>query len=100
MAGNLFTGRQAHFFDIAMVTGNNHGIAFTPCCINDAAKLFIYRFNCLNAGLEVAGMTHHVTIGIIHYDDIVFPASNSIHQLVGDLRSAHFRLQVIGRHIR
>ena len=45
-------------------------------------------------------MTHHITVGIVHHDEIEFLGVDSLNQLVFHFVSAHFRLQVVCGNFR
>ena len=43
-------------------------------------------------------VAHHVSVGKVHYDKVVFVLLYRSHELVFDAISAHLRLQIVGRH--
>ena len=45
-------------------------------------------------------MPHHITVGEVHHDEIVFGLVDSSHELILHLVGTHLRLQVVGSHLR
>ena len=45
------------------------------------------------------GVTYHVTVGIVHHNEIVLLSTDSFHQLVLHFVSTHFRLQVVSSYL-
>lgn len=56
--------------------------------------------HCFGDGMVNTCVTHHVTIGKIHHDEIILLRIDSTDELVLYLEGTHLRLQVVGCHLR
>ncbi|MNE01326.1 hypothetical protein D3C80_937620 [compost metagenome] len=84
---------------ITMICRQEDGIAVFKGFRHDFRHTLIYRLCCLNSGFPDTGMTNHIGIGKVKANKIstlyLYFRNNGVFQLI----SAHFRFQVIGRHI-
>ena len=66
----------AHLFNIAVVCCDQ---AMAVCGLNGvcyAQQTIVDTLHCLDGGAEIAGVTHHVAVGVIADDDIEFSGFN------------------------
>ena len=89
----------AHHFSVTMIRRDQdfspdflHGIHYPP-------NTNIQVFDCLDGGLKITAVAHHIGIGVIADNHVIVTTLDCRHQFVSDFRGAHFRLLVIGRDI-
>ena len=63
-------------------------------------KAEVYNEQGLSLIHIYTGMTHHITIGVVHHDEIELLGLDSCNQLVLHLVRTHFRLQVVSGNLR
>ena len=81
--------------------GNNDG--FITLCFSSFDRFFdtsIYCNHCLFDCLINTGMPYHITVCIVHNDEIILILINGSYQFIFYFISTHFRLQIIGCHLR
>ena len=83
-----------------MVGGDDEGTAGPLHRIGDATDGDVHRFGRGNRCLEDAAVADHVGVGDVADDGVVAAGIDRRHQLVGQLRAAHLRLQVVGGDLR
>ena len=81
-----------------MIGGDEQGAAGGLHGCLDGTKAAIHRLAGGDGGGQAAGMAHHIGIGEVQHDQIMRAGGDGGHRLFSQLRRAHFRLQVIGRH--
>ena len=89
-----------HLLAVAMVGGNQGLPSGREQGLLDSSQALIKGLHGGDGGLEHSGMPHHVAVGEVDHDTVESPLFNRLHQFVGDLAGTHFRLQVVGGHIR
>ena len=65
-------------------------------CLRDA--LVESLDSLLDGGVD-SGVTHHVAVGEIDHDEVIFLGIDRLDELFGHLGSAHLGLEVVGRHL-
>ena len=84
---------------VAVVGGEQHLAARGQHRADDPARALVHGLDGLDRRLEHAGVAHHVAVGKVQDDDVVFAALDAPHALVGHEVGAHFGLQVVGCHL-
>ena len=85
-----------HLLAISMISGNDHAAISRQYRFGHPANTGINGFHCLDGGIKVTGMTHHVGIGKIHHNQIVVLSGQTVQRRRQDTIGAHFRSQIIG----
>ena len=83
-----------------MVGGKKHYPAHFNGAVSHSAHAVIDSLDRFDGSLEYAGVSYHIAVCEIEYNNIVFSAFNRFAYLVAYLVRAHFRLKVIGRDLR
>ena len=85
---------------ITMVSDND---CFVILCFSGFDYIFHTSINSNNSFFDCfvnAGMTYHITVSKVYYDEVIFVFIDSSHQFVFYFVSAHFRLQVVSSNFR
>ena len=96
MRASIFFG---HGFSIAMVCGNQHHTTGRSHLVHDLAHARIHSLAGLDGGLQNTGMSYHIHIGEIQYDQIICGFAYPVQQLLCHHAGAHFRFQIISGDI-
>ena len=94
-----FTVFINHFLCIPMICRNNGRPLFFKKFIHDFFNAQIDCFTSLHSSRHNTGVSHHVHIGEIEYDQIVGVGSNSINDRLRYFKSTHFGFLIIGGNI-
>ena len=85
---------------ITMVSNDNCFIILCFGSFDYILHASVYSDNSFLYSFVNAGMTYHVTISEVHYNEIVFVFVDGSYQFIFHFVSAHFRFQVISSHFR
>ncbi len=100
MGGKRFPGFIIHkLFRIPVIRANEHGAIYFFDSIHRFSYTFVYRFHCFDGSRFHTGMTHHIRVGKINDNYIVFAGFDGIHQFIAYFISAHLRFQVIRGYV-
>ena len=69
-----------HHLDIAVIGGEQHHAMGFLDRRAQLAQTFVDRVHRLHRRIHHAGMTHHVGIGVVGDDEIIFAAADRLHQ--------------------
>ena len=84
---------------ITVVGDYNHLITVSLGSLDSVMETVVDGFDSLlDSGVD-SGMTHHVAIGIVDNDPVIFLGIDCFDQLVFHLISAHLGLQVVGSYL-
>ena len=87
-----FSGRRLlQFFNVAMVRSDNHRPADFEDSWDNDREAFIGSFNRFDGSFFIAGVSHHIRVGIIDENEIIFVFGQCGDESLGDLRGTHFR---------
>ena len=89
----------AHLLTIAVIRGDQTFTTRSKQCRFDAAQALIKGFHRRHCGIKLTGVAHHVTVGKVDDDKVVVTRLDGRDQRIGNLMSAHLRLQVIGGNV-
>jgi len=89
-----------HHLGIAVIGSDKALRAGLPDDISNLTETGINRFGRRDRRRVDAGMANHIAIREIADNEVVFAAANCRDKPVGNQRSAHFRLEIIGGHFR
>ena len=84
---------------IAVVGNDDSLITVRLCGLNHVMHTCIDSHNGLLYSLIHTGMTHHVTIGKVHHNEIILVGADGLHQTVAYKVGAHLGLQVVCGHL-
>src|ERR1700687_1574620 len=93
-------GGVDHVFGVAVVRSNEPSSAAGLEGLVEAGKSGVHLLHGLDCCLEDSPMPDPVGIGINHDDGVEVAFLNRFHHGIGDSRSRHFRLQVVGGDFR
>ena len=82
-----------------MVCGEQHCVAVGDCLVHHVLHQFVDGFHRLGDGRVNTGVTHHVAVGEVQDDHILFFAPDLGDELFRHFGGAHLRQQVIGGHL-
>ena len=85
---------------ITVVGDDDYFIIVCLGSFNSIFHTFVDGFHCLLDSFVDTGMSHHITIGVVHHDEIELLGLDSFNQLVLHLVRTHFRLQVVSGNLR
>ena len=68
-------------------------------CFDDLLHAVVDSPYCLGDGVIDTCVTHHVTVGEVHHDEVVLVLVDGCHQFVLYLEGTHFRFQVVGSYL-
>ena len=101
MGGMCLTGcRVTHLFCVTVVSGNQQLAAYGFNRFRNLLNAVVQRFNRFNGCFHHAGVAHHIAIRIVTDDGVVFTALDRGHQFFGQLRRAHFWLEIVSGDFR
>ena len=92
-------GLVPHGLAIAVVRDHQHRASDLLERRDHPAKPVVHRLAGGNRRLEHAGVSHHVRVGEVGHDQVVFTALDGGDEPVRDLGLGHLGLQVVGRHL-
>ena len=84
---------------IAVVGNDDDLVAHFASCIDGVVNTTVYSPDSFADGVIHTSVTHHVAVGIVNDDEVVFVLADGCDEFVTHLGSAHFGLQVVGCHI-
>ena len=91
--------RIDHDIAVAMIGSDNHRASDSLQCFNRTSKALIDGFAGGNRCVQIARVSYHIRVGIVH-DDQVVPILDGLHKSIGDFTSRHLGLQIVGGDIR
>jgi len=86
-----------HLLGIAVIGGDDDLAADRAHRLDHATDASVQHLDGLRGGFHVAGMPHHVAVGVIADDGVILAAQDRGFELVGHFKRAHFRFQVVSR---
>ena len=89
-----------HSFAIAMIGRDDGDAAFCQHRIHQMAGALVHAFHGGDGGGQGTGVANHVRIGEIDEQEIVVDGRKPAQRSLGEGSGAHFRGQVVGRHLR
>ena len=89
-----------HLVRIAVVRCNQRHAVLLGDRVQYASNAGIHCFHSGLCSVKYTRMADHVAVCIVQDNHIVFAGFNALDQPVGDLVSAHLRLQIVGGHLR
>ncbi len=89
-----------HFIDVAVVSGDYCGAVHFHGRFNHAADALVHHLDRFDRGVENAGVAHHVAVGEVQDNHVVFAGCNPIYHLVAYRVGAHLRFQIKGGYVR
>ena len=60
-----------HLFNVTVIGGDQAMAAHAGQRVDNAADAAIDEFDCLNRGVEVAGVAYHIAVGKIADDQVI-----------------------------
>ncbi len=101
MCGHWLVGVGCQeLFGVAMISSDQRHPAGSKRRFQHSSKLTIHRSGCGNGGRNDSGVSHHVAVGEIQHDEVIGTAGNRLTDGIGNARSTHLRLKVVGWHFR
>ena len=88
-----------HAFGVSVIGRQQDPAALRRHCVRDPAYAGVHGFHGLYGGRQNAGVSHHVTVGEVQDDQVVFSAPDARNRFVGHAIGAHLRLQIVGRDL-
>ena len=91
-----------HGFGVAVIGGDNPG-GFVVAGFKrlvDTPETQVHRFHRFNGRFQIAGVTHHIRVGVIHDDGVEFVFLDGLYHRVGDAFGAHLGLQIVSGNFR
>ena len=89
-----------HLLAVSVVGADKHLSVHFFKSFHRTSYAGIYCFHSLDRGFLYTGMADHIGICKVDDDHIIFSGSDGLAKFVADLRSAHLRLEIIGRNLR
>ena len=83
------------------VIGNDDSLVIVSLSsLNDLTHTVVNGPYSLSDSIIDTSVSHHITIGEVYHDEVILLCVDGTYQLVLHLVSTHFRLQVVGSHLR
>ena len=83
--GRLALLRFEHLVGVAVVCRDEHDVAQTLACLDDAADALVDVLHGPHDGLNVAGVADHVAVREVAAQEIIFAGLHGLDHAVGDL---------------
>ena len=92
MSGEGRTVRLFHLVGVAVVGGQNQNAVHLFDGLGGAAHAGVHRFHRFDGRIHESGMAHHIAVGVVEDDHVVFARADALAHRVAHLIGAHFRL--------
>jgi hypothetical protein len=87
---------SAYIVAIAVIGSNDKFVIIFAAESNYFSDNFIELFNCFDDSIHFSGMTYHISVGEIYYDEVeVF---GFMDELIVNLLCRHLRIKIISRY--
>ena len=84
---------------ITVVSDDDYFIIVSLSRFYSVLHTFVDSNDCLFDSWVDTSVTYHVTVSIVHYDEVELLSTDSFYQLILHFVSAHFRLQVVSSYL-
>ncbi len=88
-----------HLLAVAVIGGDEHPRIRDLRAQHHPRKAPVHRFHSADGRVQLAGMAHHVSVGVVTQNEVVAARLDCAAQHVGNSRGAHLRHEVVRRHL-
>src|SRR5437899_485011 len=81
-----------HGFGVAVIGGDDPSATSGLEGLIDAREAGVHSFHGFDRRFELAGVAHHIGVGVVHDDGVEFALFDSVHNRVRDSGGGHFWL--------
>src|ERR1043166_8613860 len=91
--------RIDHLLTVSVIRRHDGCAAPSQNCIHHAPDAGINRLDGLDGGTQIAGVTDHVSVGIVEDEQIILIRCDAAEHFLGDREGGHFRFLVVRRDV-